>query len=807
MTFLVDGGNGAVGIRCIRVVAVYGSVALVLWSAVDAQTPQQDLASFVKPFVGTANSGNTFPGATLPFGMVAFSPEEESDKDPMRAPAPGGYQWQATGIRGFSLTHLSGAGCPAGGDVPLMPVTEDIAGSPSAAGSSYSTTFAHETEHSSPGLYAVKLDNGVEVELSATRRTGIAQFSFPVGHPEHILFRVSDSENGSSNARIKIDPSNRIVSGSVTSGGFCGPRSGYYTLHFVAVIDQPFHTGGTWTDNDVHRGSAEAAGGTFSANFDSPPTTGAPQQAKGSGGWLDFDPRQSRVVTVRIGISYVSEAGARANLEAEQPNKASLDTIRMAARRDWNRSLGRIEITGGTPDERTVFYTALYHALIAPNITNDVNGHYRGFDGKSHALSVGQQAQYADFSLWDVYRSQLQLVTWLYPQIGSDIAQSMLRQAEQNRGVWDRWTHLTGATGVMNGDPSAPAVADIAAFGGEHFDLASAYASLLKAATVPTAEDDRLSPQGQRPGLAEELKLHYIPAGASEGSAADTLEMATADFALSELALRAGDVANARAFRERSGWWRNLFNANATKDEGYIQPRNADGTWPAFDPSLWGAGFVEGTGAQYLWMVPFDPKGLFDAMGGNAAALRRLDHFFHYADGSWAWSNLAPNSAGLHANLSNEPTIEAPWLYDFAGQPWKTQETVRAAVVQLWSATPGGLPGNDDLGEMSSWYVWAAMGLYPMYPGRAELVLGSPSFSKIIVHRPSGTVTIRAPNAAADAPYITGLKVDEHQTSHPWLPASFAEKGGTLDFDLAKTPDQRWGSAPEDAPPSFGPSP
>jgi predicted alpha-1,2-mannosidase len=802
-----------VGIRHIGVLVVCGGVALAFGAAADAQLPQQDLASFVNPFVGTANGGNTYPGATLPFGMVAFSPEEESEKDPLRVPAPGGYEWRATRIRGFSLTHLSGPGCPASGDVPLMPVTQDVAGSPSAAGSSYSTAFSHENERSSPGFYAVKLDNGVEVELSATQRTGIARFSFPVGHPEHILFRVSDSENGSSNAQIKIDPGSGIVSGSVTSGGFCGPRSGYYTLHFVAVIDQPFHAGGTWAGSNVHPGATKAEGGTFSANLNPPAMKVAPEQAKGSGGWLDFDPRQAPVITVRIGISYVSQAAARANLEAEEPHEAdqrhgpSFDEIRMAARLAWNRSLGEIAIKGGTPGERTVFYTALYHALLAPNLTSDVDNHYRGFDGKIHELSAGQQAQYANFSLWDVYRSQLQLVTWLHPQIGSDVAQSMLNQAEQNGGVWDRWTHLTGATGVMNGDPSAPAIADIIAFGGEHFDLAAAYASLLKAATMPTADDDHLSPKGQRPDLAEELKVHYIPAGASDGSAADTLEMATADFALSELARRAGDEANAQAFRERSGWWRNLFNAHATKNEGYIQPRNADGSWPAFDPSLWGAGFVEGSGAQYLWMVPYDPKGLFDAMGGNTAAQPRLDRFFHNADGSWAWSNQASSSAGLHANLSNEPTIETPWLYDFAGQPWKTQETVRAAMAQLWSATPRGLPGNDDLGEMSSWYVWAAMGFYPIYPGRAELMLGSPSFSQIVVNRPGGAVTIRAPNAAADAPYVSGLKVGGQQTSHPWLPASFAEKGGTLDFNLVKTPDQSWGSAPKDTPPSFGPSP
>ena len=691
-----------------------------------------------------------------------------------------------------------------------MPVTEDIASSPSAAPSSYSTAFAHDNERSSPGFYAVKLDNGVEVKLSTTLRTGIAQFSFPAARPGHILFRVSDSENGSSNAQLKIDPISRVISGSVTSGGFCGSRSAYYTLYFVALIDQPFQVGGTWTDNDVHPGATEAKGGTISADVDAAPAAGAPRQAKGSGGWLNVDPRKWHVVTVRIGISYVSESAARANLDAEQPHKASFETIRMKARRAWDSSLGRIEIRGGTREERTVFYTALYHALIAPNLTSDVDGRYRGFDGKIHALSAGQRAQYANFSLWDVYRSQLQLLTWLYPQIGGDIAQSMLNQANQNLGVWDRWTHLTGATGVMNGDPSAPAIADIAAFGGARFDLASAYASLLKAATIPTADDDHVSSKGQRPGLAEELKLHYIPAGASNGSAADTLEMSTADFALSELAHRAGDEANAHAFRERSGWWRNLFNANAVKGEGYIQPRDADGSWPAFDPSVW-AGFVEGSGAQYLWMVPFDPKGLFDDIGGNAAAQERLDRFFRYADGSWAWStatnNRTPTNAGLHVDLSNEPTLETPWLYDFAGQPWKTQETVRAAMAQLWSATPAGIPGNDDLGEMSSWYVWAAMGLYPIYPGRAELVLASPLFSQIVVHRPGGAVTIRAPNTAADVLYVIGLTVDGQRTSHPWLPASFVKNGGTLDFDLSTTPDRSWGSALEDAPPSFGRSP
>jgi len=461
-------------------------------------------------------------------------------------------------------------------------------------------------------------------------------------------------------------------------------------------------------------------------------------------------------------------------------------------------------VKGGTPDERTVFYTALYHAMLAPNLHSDGDGRYRGMDGKVHALAKRQQAQYANYSGWDVYRSQLQLLTLLQPQVGSDVAQSLLNQADQNGGVWDRWTHITGATGVMNGDPSPPSVAAIHAFGGRSFDLQRAYASLKKAATVPTARDldKRGCPVlcvGQRPGLDQWLALKYMPEGAPGwGSAADTLEMVSADFGLSELALAAGDAQGARQFRERSGWWRNLYNPKATAQQGYIQPRNADGSWPAFDPAA-DDGFVEGSGAQYLWMVPFDPAGLFEALGGREASIARLDAFFRTPDGGWAVTKSGP----LHAELDNEPSIAAPWLYNFLGQPWKTQETVRQAMRQIWTNTPEGMPGNDDLGQMSSWYVWSALGLYPVYPGRADLVIGSPLFTEAVITRPGAKIVVRARGAAMDAPYVQSLQVDGKVSTASWLPASFVQRGGTLDFELGSTKNEQWGA--QDVPPSHGP--
>ena len=771
-----------------------------------------DPAASVNPLIGTANGGNVYPGATAPFGMVAFSPEETAlRKDgSTRVAAPGGYAWKANHVRGFSLTHLSGTGCAgASGDVPIMPVTEAIARSPSSAEAygAYASTFDHANEHASPGAYGVRLDNGAAVDLGATARTGVMRVAFAAGKPANLLFRVSDSEVGSSDATIHIDAAHREVTGSVTSGNFCGYISkdrqhSYYTLHFVAVVDQPFTAGGTWVDQALSAGATDAHGGTSYEDKGNPPA------GRGSGGWIAFDAAQAPVVTLRIGVSYVSEAAARANLDAESTPGATVDQVQARTRADWNKRLGQIAISGGTPEQRTVFYTALYHSLLEPNLYSDADGRYLGFDGAVYPLAPGQGAQYANFSGWDVYRSQLQLVTWLDPKVGSDFAQSLLNQADQNGGVWDRWTHLTGRTGVMNGDPSAPAIADIAAFGGRGFDESAAYHSLLIAATQPTPGDEARDGcpvlcGGQRPGLTEEMTLHYLPVGAPGwGSVADTLEMASADFALAQLALREHDDLMAHALRVRAGWWRNLYNPKATPDGGYLAPRKADGTWAKFDPNVEDDdNFVEGSGAVYLWMVPFDAQGLFDTLGGVEAARKRLDGFFYTPDGKLA----VTNAGGSHAELNNEPSVAAPWLYDLAGEPWKTQELVRATELQIWTTKPEGIPGNDDLGEMSSWYVWAALGLYPEWPGRAELVLGSPLFPQARVDRPGGAVVIRAPGAAADRPYVVGLRVNGVASSKPWLTSDFATKGGTLDIDLAAKPDPQWGARPEDAPPSYGP--
>jgi predicted alpha-1,2-mannosidase len=762
------------------------------------------VGAYVDPRIGSRNGGNTFPGAVLPFGMVQWSPEATRG-DHTRTATAGGYDYDARTLRGFSLTHLSGTGCRgASGDVPFMPIAAEVASSPSADDhdSVYASGYAHANETARAGAYQVALDNGVKVELSATMRTGAARFSYPAGRPATLLVRTSDSEVGSSDAQVAIDVATRTISGSVTSGNFCGYLSddlkhSYYTLYFVARFDRPFAAHGTWQDGVLHPDTERSRGGTgYGAH-------GIPDPGRGSGAYVGFEP--GAAVGVRVGISYVSLANARANLRAEQP-QAEVDAVARDAAAAWDRALGRIRVDGGTAQQLTVFYTALYHSLLHPNVFSDVDGRYAGFDGRVHHVEPGQGAQYANFSGWDVYRSQLQLVTWLAPDTGSDIAQSLFNQARQNGGEWDRWTHNAGGTHVMNGDPAALALADIQAFGGTRFDARRALASLVRAAEVPTAHDrSRAGCEdaciGQRPALDQWLALHYIPAGSNSwDGATETLEAASADFGLAALAGRLGDSQTERRFLARADNWRKVFNPAATPEGGYIQDRNADGRWAAFDPADTDT-FVEGSGAQYLWMIPFNLRGLADALGGNARANQRLDAFFHHADGSWALTR----SGGLHAELDNEPSIGSPWVYDFTGQPFRTQETVREVLDTLWTDQPEGIPGNDDLGEMSSWYVWSALGLYPAIPGRAELLLSSPLFARIHVHRPGGDLSIEVDRESADARYIHALALDGAARTAPYLPESVALHGGRLRETLAKTADTAWGSAPGDAPPSFPP--
>lgn len=703
------------------------------------------------------NGGETFPGADVPFGMVQWSPDTVSY-------AYSGYNYKDSRIRGFSLTHLSGAGCSQYGDAPFMPYPGPVTLSPATNADHYISTFSHAKETAYAGYYKVQLDNGVTSELSVTQHSGAGRFNYPAVQPASLLLNLSGSLNQVNDAQASIGSD--TISGWINSGNFCYLHHNTYRVYFWAQFSQPFASTGTWSGDTLSNNSTSITGGK-------------------SGVFVTFDTSRQQTITARVGLSFVSIANAEANVNQENPT-GNFDVVANQATQTWNDWLSKIRVRGGTPEQIATFYTALYHALLFPSVFSDVNGEYPGFDGQIYRVPEGH-AQYANFSGWDIYRSEAQLLTLLAPAQASDMAQSLLNNYKQG-GILSKWSVANGETYVQVGDPAAAIIADIYAFGGTDFNTREALNAMLNQA---------IQPNQARPGLGYLDTPGYLPLDGSYGCcnaygpAATTLEYNTADFALGAFALALGDQENAHKFIERAQNWQHLFNP-AT---GYLQPRYLNGEFASEYPLTSNKGWVEGNSAQYTWMVPFNLRDLFAAMGGNANVVRRLDSFF---------SRINVGLDQPYAFLGNEPTFEVPWEYNYAGAPYKTQSIVRQIVNTLFANNPSGLPGNDDLGEMSSWYVFAAMGMYPETPGTANLVLASPLFSSITIQRPGGQILqINAPGASTNLYYVQSLKVNGQPSSKAWLPSAFVANGGTLDYVLGRQPDLTWGAAAEDAPPSY----
>jgi predicted alpha-1,2-mannosidase len=724
--------------------------------------------------------------------MLSWSPTSTTG-DQTSTGAANGYSYDHTRLRGFSLTHVNGAGCNpgAGGDVPILPFAGEVTSSPTAdtTDAVYASDFSHADESAQPGRYRLGLADGVTTDVAATDRTAVGAFGFPAGKPATVLFRTSNSLNGSADAETHLDPARRQVTGSVLTGAFCGRRANggtnnrksYYRLYFTAQFDQPFTGTGTWKDGTLQPGGLDQTGGEGYA-------TGKDRAGRGSGGYVSFAPGSR--VTMRIAISYVSLDGAQQNLRAEQRPWSSVDAVAADTRRDWNDKLSHIGVGGGTADQRTVFYTALYHALQQPDLVSDVDGQYLGMDQKPHRVEPGQDAQYGNFSGWDQYRAQVQLLALLEPRVAGNFAQSLYNYAKQNNGVWDRWVHINGATHVMTGDPSAAAMATFYAMGVRNFDYQGAFESLYRQATVPRPEElqDGGCPGqcvGQRPNLGQYLTSHYAANDVCHcwGGAAETLEDSVADSALALWARSLGRGAEADELAARGGYWRNVFNPGT----GYMQARDLDGGWVTpFDPAS-DRGFAQGSSAAYSWMVPQDVSGLADAMGGKDKAITRLDGFFHDAQGNWLLRGGGP----VKYDPTNEPDIHAPWLYNELGQPWKTQATVRQLVDTVYTTGPAGLPGNDDLGTMSAWYVFSALGIYPRTPGSPELLLSSPLFPAAVVRRDNAAPIVIT--ASGTGTYIQDVSRNGLPQRDWKLPADFLARGGALTFHLTGTPTT-WGS-------------
>ncbi|MFE3264137.1 lectin [Streptomyces sp. NPDC059215] len=742
-------------------------------------------ATVVNPFIGTSNQADDFPGADVPFGMVQWSPDTPS------RPSGGGYEYNDSSITGFSLTHIAGPGCGAAGDIPVLPTV-------GAVNTGATDAFSHANESASAGSYKVALNNQVTTELTTTTRSGMARFTFPASNQANLIFKLTGSQNGASSTQF-TKVSSTEVSGQVTSGHFCGAGN-TYSVYFDMVFDQPFTSQGasvaksTATPEKSGTASKNAAekanrpvlhGKTPTAANKAKAAVGAAPNAAASNGYVTFNTTANPVVQAKVGISYVSVANATANRVAENSGW-DFNATRTAAQNAWNGALGKIQVAGGTTAQQQSFYTALYHSLLHPNVISDTNGQYFGFDGRTHTVDAGHQAAYANYSGWDIYRSQAQLEALVAPQVASDTAQSMVDDYAQT-GIFPKWSENNGESYVMVGDPADAILADYYAFGARDFDSSTALADMVKQAS--TANNDR-------PGLNYLNSPGYMPHDGSYGCCnfygpvATTLEYNTADFAISAMAGALGNTSAQKTYANRAQGWRNVLNPAS----GFVEPRNASGSWTGgFDPTS-GTDMVEADSWIYTGMVPFNIGGLARAKGGNTAMNHYLDTVLrsYTGDKGYAW-------------VGNEPSIELPWEYDYTGQPYKTQGTVRAIQDQIWANTPGGLAdGNDDLGAMSAWYVWSALGMYPETPGTSDLALGSPLFTQAVVTLPSGrTLTINGNGAADNAPYVQSAAWNGAAWNNAFAPTTAITAGGTLDFTLGTGANTSWATAASAAPPSY----
>lgn len=713
----------------------------------------------------TGGSINNFPGAAVPFGMVQYSPDTTDTY--------AGYDHDNDRSTGFSMTHAS-VGCNAFGDIPMLPTTTPIGEQPWSAWEK----IAHDdTEVGVPGYYKVRFpETGVTAELTATTRTGVGRFRYPSdGRPALFHVRTGGSLAGNSAATIRIGDDNTTVTGSATTGDFCG-KNNVYTVYFAMKFNRPFTSYGTFEGNSVYPGGRSA-------------------DSKWSGGWVEF-PAGSTVVA-RTALSYVSVDAARANLAAE--GGASFDDVRAAAVGEWNAALSRIAVAGSNTGDVKTFYTSLYRSLLHPNTFNDADGRYLGFDGTVHTVAKGH-TQFANFSDWDTYRCLAALQALLFPEQASDMAQSLVNDARQS-GSLPRWALANSATGEMTGDNVVPLIVNLYTFGAKDFDVKAALYFMLKAAVEGGAG---LGDYVERPGIDTYLQHGYAPqteefrGDHGIDGASITLEWSIDDFAISRFADALGEHAIGAEFLRRAQYWHNLFNPLT----GYITPRTAEGIflpWPGSSgpTSDFGQdGFEESNAAQYTWMVPHNIAGLVSAIGGRDAAAERLDRFT-------AEVNAGPDEPMLW--LGNEPGFGVPWLYNYLGQPWKTQETVDRVRRELFGPTPAGEPGNDDLGAMASWYVWAALGMYPITPGTAILTVNTPLFDRAQISLPAGkSIRISAPGASNGLKYIKGLSIDGQPTDKTYLLESMIRTGGELSFSLSDVPNTGWGTAESSVPPSFG---
>ncbi len=752
--------------------------------------PQQRLIDFVNPMIGTDDMGHTYPGATVPFGMVQLSPETDTipyslgqgyNKDVYRYCA--GYQYKDSSIVGFSHTHFSGTGHSDLGDFLIMPTTGELKLNPGTKhnpDSGYRSRFNHQTEKSSPGYYSVFLnDYNIKAELTASERVGFHNYTFSDSSSANIIL---DMLSGIYNYDGKVIWSSIRVENDTLVTGFRQTRGWARTkyIYFAMIFSKPIKNYGYKNDekiiyNGFYRKWNEQE------NF--PEMAGAKVRA-----YFNFDMNKDESLQIKFALSGVSTSGALNNLLTEIPHW-NFDKTKSDAEDLWEKELSKIEITADD-NQKIIFYTALYHSFLSPTLYMDVDSTYRGIDQNIH--KANDFANYSTFSLWDTYRALHPLFTIIQQQRTNDIINSMLQHQQQSvHKILPVWSHHANENWCMIGYHAVPVIVDAFMKGISNYDVNNALDACNLSASYNKYD-----------GIGEYLKYGYVPLDLNSNSASKTLEYAYDDWTIFKMAETLGRNPLASIYKNRAKSFENLFDENIK----FIRPKNSDGSWfSPFDPlSTEGQGFIEGNSWNYSLYIPHDVKKLIRLYGGNDNFIAHLDSLFTFGlDESHFQHSEDISAAGIMGNYvhGNEPSHHVAYLYNYAGAPWKTQERVHQIVKRFYRNTNDGLCGNDDCGQMSAWYVFSAMGFYPVCPGTNEYVIGSPVLTEALIHLENGKIfKIKSENLNDKNIYIQSMLLNGEKYDKLFLRHEEIINGGEFIFIMGPEPNKQLGQEEESMP-------
>ena len=750
------------------------AMAKNLAMAISDPSSATDVTQYVKLRIGTGGHGHTYPGATVPFGMVQLSPDTYNDGWDYCS----GYHYSDSSIMGFSHTHLSGTGAADLLDFLLMPGTgpaKTVPGSRENPSEGYRSRFSHEDEVAEPGYYAVLLkDYGVRAELTATERAGFHKYTFPKSDSSHFILDLVHADSNSDKlvlwSNVKIVGNDTVVGGRSTDLWAKGRE-----IYFAMKLSKPFSSAELISDDKRLGALVRDANG------------------KALKCLLHFQTTEGEILYVKTGLSGVSAESALKNLEAEIPGW-DFDGVRSRARAQWQRELSSILIEGGSQKQKEIFYTSYYHAMVSPTLFDDVDGRYRGMDGKVHELPPGQH-NYSTFSLWDTYRAAHPLYTLAQGQRVPSLVNCLIRMAEESPAGMPIWPLHAKETFCMTGYHSVVVIAEAHAKGFQGIDFAKAYPMVKKRAL-----------QDDYQGLAFYRKMGYIPCDQESESASKTLDYAYDDWAAAHLARVAGAMDDHTQLLKDAGNYRNLFDKGTT----FIRPRLLNGDWSdPFTPIELGHSkkwrdYTESNPWVTTFSVQHDPKGLAQLLGGRQGLIDKLDGLFS------APSDLPPDAppdiAGLVGQYAhgNEPSHHIAYLYSYVGAPYRTQERVRHLLDTMYDNQPDGLAGNEDCGQMSAWYVVSALGFYSVDPVSGNYVFGTPLFDRARVRLASGKeLVVETRRRSSDDTYIQSIMFNGKPYTKVWFNHSDISHGGHFLFTMSDHPNKEFGAGEEAAPPSM----